>query len=146
MNNKFISVVVLVVLITGGFLIFKNRGLAPTEIEVTNGMPVPGSNVDETIVVNEESVVKEFTIEAVPFSFTPSTMEVNKGDTVKITLKNTKGTHDLKIDDFGVTTRVLQTGEEQIVTFVADQVGTFEYYCSVGTHRAMGMWGTLTVK
>lgn len=148
MNNKLIVIVVVLVLVVGGFLMFKNRGLAPTEQEVTpevgqeveSNMPVPGSETIETVVV------KEFTVEAVPFSFAPSVMTVNKGDTVKITVKNTKGTHDLKIDALGVATRLLNTGEEDTITFVADQTGTFEYYCSVGTHRAMGMVGALTVR
>ena len=90
--------------------------------------------------------VKEFTIDAAPYSFTPNTISVNLGDTVKITLKNTKGTHDLKIDEFGVATRTLNVGEEQTITFVADKSGTFEYYCSIGNHRAMGMVGALTVR
>ncbi len=141
MNNKIISVVIVVILVVGGFLMFKNRGIAPAEVDL--GMPVPGSDVDEMIVEEE---IKEFSISAVPFSFTPSTMVVNKGDTMKITVKNVNGTHDLKIDEFGVSTRMLNAGEEQTVTFVADKTGTFEYYCSVGTHRAMGMVGTLTVR
>ena len=73
-------------------------------------------------------------------------MSVNKGDTVKITVKNVNGTHDFKIDEFNVSTRTLNTGETQTITFVADKAGTFEYYCSVGNHRAMGMVGTLIVR
>ncbi|OHB10015.1 MAG: hypothetical protein A3G05_01850 [Candidatus Zambryskibacteria bacterium RIFCSPLOWO2_12_FULL_45_14] len=133
MNNK-LALSVVIVLILGGFLFFMNRGEAPTEIE----------EVRET---NTTTVsVKEFTIDAAPYSFTPNTISVNLGDTVKITLKNTKGTHDLKIDEFGVATRTLNVGEEQTITFVADKSGTFEYYCSIGNHRAMGMVGALTVR
>jgi plastocyanin len=73
-------------------------------------------------------------------------MSVKKGDTVKITFKNTGGFHDLKIDEFKVATKQLQGGASEVVTFVADKAGTFEYYCSVGNHRAMGMKGTLTVQ
>jgi plastocyanin len=29
---------------------------------------------------------------------------------------------------------------------VADKKGTFEYYCSVGQHRALGMKGKLVVE
>ena len=72
-------------------------------------------------------------------------MTVNKGDTLKVTVKNMKGTHSLKIDEFNTSTRILNAGEEQTITFVADKTGTFQYYCSVGNHRAMGMWGTLNV-
>ena len=30
--------------------------------------------------------------------------------------------------------------------FTADKVGSFEYYCSVGSHRSMGMKGVLKVE
>src|SRR3989344_5454492 len=129
MNSKIIFGIVIIVLIIGGFLIFQNRAVAPIEKEIDSNMPVPGSNVQET------EVIKEISVEAIPFLFTPSVMSVNKGDTVKIV----NGTHDLKIDEFNASTRLLKSGEEQTITFVADKVGTFEYYCSVGTHRAMGM-------
>ena len=72
-------------------------------------------------------------------------MTVKRGDTVSITLKNAGGTHDLKIDEFDEETERLSAGEEETITFVADRAGSFEYYCSVGNHRAMGMKGTLTV-
>src|SRR3989344_1032947 len=151
MNNKIIVVVVIAVLAIGGFLLFKNRGLAPAEIETRSNMPVPRSDVEETEVVEEAgqtnpTSIKEFSIDEVPFSLSPSTITVNRGDTVRITVKNKQGTHDLKIDEFNASTRVLNVGEEQIITFVADKVGVFEYYCSVGNHRAQGMVGTLRVR
>ena len=144
MSNKII-VVIVIILISGGFLLFKNRTIAPTvptetEEGINTNMPVPGSNVDEMIVV------KEFNIEASTYSFSPKTITVNKGERVKITLKNIKGVHDFKIDEFGASTRVLNAGEEETITFLADKSGTFEYYCSVANHRAMGMVGTLIVR
>lgn len=150
MNSKLISIVVVLVLIAGGFLLFKNKSVAPNRIDL--GMPVPGSDVDE-MIVNDDTTdiiptnVKEFSVDATSFSFTPNTMTVNKGDVVKITLKNIKGNHDLKIDEFNASTRVLKAeGEEETITFVTDKAGTFEYYCSVGNHRTMGMVGTLIVR
>ncbi len=159
MNNKWIAVLVVILVALGGFFLFKDKGEAPTgETGVENTMPAPGENVDEMIVEEETSVtpaspsaalpvVKEFTIDNDHFSFKPSSLSVNKGDTVKITFRNTGGTHDLRIDEFtGAATRILSAGESQTITFVADKSGSFEYYCSVGNHRAQGMWGTLTVK
>ena len=91
------------------------------------------------------STTKSFTVDGDNFKFLPNAMTVKKGDTVKITFKNTGGVHDLKIDEFGVATAKLAGGQEETVTFVADKAGTFEYYCSIGNHRQMGMKGTLTV-
>ena len=92
-----------------------------------------------------ENSVKEFTVDAQNYSFSPATMTVKKGDNVKITLVNKGGTHDLVVDEFGVSTPRTTTGQTATIEFVADKVGSFEYYCSVGNHRAMGMWGTLKV-
>src|SRR3989338_7156719 len=151
MNNKITAIVIIAVLANGGFLLFKNKSVAPTDMDINSNMPVPGNDADEMIVEKDvietsPTNVKEFSVDAVPFSFSPSTMSVNKGDTVKITVKNVNGTHDFKIDEFNVSTRTLNTGETQTITFVADKAGTFEYYCSVCNHRAMGMVGTLIVR
>lgn len=144
MNNKIIAVVIVVVLVAGGLLLFKNRGVAPTSMDINSNMPVPlpvpGSDVNEMIVE------KEFSVDAAPFSFSPSTISVDRGDTVTINVKNVNGTHNLKIDEFNASTRVLNAGETQTITFVADKTGTFQYYCSVGNHRAQGMAGTLIVR
>ncbi len=72
---------------------------------------------------------------------------VQQGDTVEVTLCVTGGNHDWVVDEFAIATE--QIGEDSpcsTVEFVADQVGEFEYYCSVGNHREQGMYGTLVVE
>ena len=54
--------------------------------------------------------------------------------------------HDFMIDEFEVATNQIGDGEEEEMEFVADKIGTFEYYCSVGNHRAQGMKGKLIVE
>lgn len=80
------------------------------------------------------------------YYFTPNIMKVQKGDTVKINFKNNDGFHDFKIDEFNIFTPRIKSGETASISFVVDKSGTFEYYCSVGTHRLMGMKGTLIVE
>ena len=80
------------------------------------------------------------------FSFTPSSVVVKKGDRVKITFKNNQGFHDFKIDAYGVATKQFNSPGEEVLEFIADKTGVFEYYCSVGSHRAMGMKGVLKVE
>ena len=91
------------------------------------------------------SQAKEFTITGKSFSFTPNSMKVNQGDTVKITFINEEGFHDFVLDEFQVRTKQIQKGQQETVQFIADKAGSFEFYCSVGTHRQMGMKGTLEV-
>lgn len=109
----------------------------------TTPSTVATTTVDVSVGVGS---VKTFTVTGSNFSFNPKTLSVNKGDKVKIIFKNADGTHDLRIDEFNVATPKIKGGEEATVEFTASKAGSFEYYCSVGSHRAMGMWGTLTVK
>jgi len=158
MNKSIVSIIVLIVVIVAGVYLLKQNVSSPaatenekmTVEENTNGAEAtPEENVLITTTVTtvtETSEVKSFVINGSNFAFAPSSIKVKKGDTVKITLKNVGGTHDLKIDEFKVATAKLADGKEETVTFVADKSGTFEYYCSVGNHRAMGMKGALIVE
>jgi plastocyanin len=93
-----------------------------------------------------KAAVKEFTFNASNYKYDLKEIKVNKGDTVKIILKNNEGMHDWKVDEFDAATEVIQTGETDTVEFVADKTGSFEFYCSVGQHRANGMKGMLIVQ
>lgn len=80
------------------------------------------------------------------FYFEPNEIEVEKGDTVKLTFKAMDGMHDFVVDELAVKTPVIKSGETYEVEFVASQEGEFEFYCSVGEHRAKGMVGKLIVE
>lgn len=162
-------IVVALVLLGGGWYWYSQQNSAPaiidksadfgTDTSANTGAPqgqmedgtIPensnpaGVNVDASATVST-GATKSFTVTGQNFSFIPSTLSVRKGDTVKITFKMASGTsHDFVIDEFSVRTNRLEVGDSQTVTFVADKSGSFEYYCSVGQHRVMGMKGTLTV-
>jgi len=110
-------------------------------------MPTPASTSTPAPTASGVSgQVKEFTVVGVPFSFNPAEIRVKKGDTVRIIFRNEKGTHDWVIDEFNARTKILQVGQTETIQFVANKAGTFEYYCSVGTHRQMGMKGNLVVE
>ena len=93
-----------------------------------------------------EGEVKSFKVTGSAFKFDPKTITVNEGDTVEIVFTNAQGTHDWVIDEFSARTKVLQAGSSETIKFKATKKGSFEYYCSVGNHRAMGMVGTLIVQ
>ncbi|MFT5036933.1 MAG: plastocyanin [Candidatus Azotimanducaceae bacterium] len=80
------------------------------------------------------------------FAYDTEEIIVNKGDEVTINFSSAGGFHDWVIDEFDVATQRIDTGEETSITFVADTVGTFEYYCTVGDHREKGQVGYLTVE
>lgn len=72
---------------------------------------------------------------------------VNVGDTVRLTVVNGDPIlHDLKIDEFGVTTGEMLEDEQTVtLEFIPNQPGAYFYYCSVPGHRQTGMEGVLKV-
>ncbi len=172
--KNFGIILTVVVIIIGGWMVFKNKDIdvgtedndktSTSEMTddsnstddtsgemigstgTTGSVEVGGATTGGTVGGTTTSPVKEFTVTGSSFKFVPATMTVNKGDKVRILFVNSDGFHDFKIDEFNVATKKIASGEQDTVEFVADKTGTFEYYCSVGTHRQMGMKGTLTVK
>lgn len=164
-RNGIIVVVVIIVLILIaiiGYASYSTPAVAPTDNSYTN--TETGSNPGDqssggvlTTVTNSTTTTtttvptttgqsKTFTVTGANFSFTPSTITVNQGDKVTINFVNSGGFHDFRIDEFNVATPQINGGQSATVTFTADKKGTFQYYCSVGNHRQMGMVGTLTVQ
>ena len=89
-------------------------------------------------VIKED--VKEITLQASRFQYSPDTVTVNKGDKVIITIENLDTMHGIRIPDFNVR------GEEG-VEFIADKTGEFEFYCAVfcgDNHKEMK--GKLIIK
>ncbi|HEV7702436.1 MAG TPA: cupredoxin domain-containing protein [Candidatus Paceibacterota bacterium] len=158
MNKTVISIIVLVLVIGGLFFVLKSKkSEAPVvdenQVGTTTdaeGNIIPISTVTTTTTTEQTTTidegVKEFTVTGKNFSFSPSTITVNKGDKVKITFKNTEGMHNFIIDEFGAATKTSQSPDTEVIEFTATKTGSFEYYCSVGNHRAMGMKGSLVVK
>jgi plastocyanin len=151
MNSKLIPILVVTLLVIGGLFLFVGPSQAPIDQDIRGEDVINESEDALTDRANSPddsglASLYEITIEADNFNFVPKIIKVKEGDTVRITLNNLVGVHDLKIDELNVATEVLRPGERQVVEFVATRSGNYEYYCSVGTHRAMGMVGTLVVE
>lgn len=144
-RNLITTLIVVVVLIILGFWYFNQTGqnsqpqpeISPTVQEETSDVSTESASTQET---------KEFNLENQALSFTVKEMRVKKGDKVKVTFKVNQGTHDWTLDEFGAQTKTVAAGESDTVEFVADKVGSFEYYCSVPGHRQAGMKGMLIVE
>ncbi len=67
--------------------------------------------------------VKEFTIEAFRFGYSPDIINVNQGDKVKIYIDNKDTLHGIRIPDLGIK------GNE-VLEFTADKTGEFTWYCT----------------
>ncbi len=112
----------------------------------TNGLAANANISVNTNSTMNTGTEKTFTVNASSFKFDPAEIRVKKGDTVTINLVNAGGLHDWVVDAFNAKTKQINSGATDTVTFVADKIGTFEYYCSVGNHRQMGMKGNLIVE
>lgn len=86
-----------------------------------------------------------FEIEAGQYSYSPSEINVNLGDTVTFELVSTDVVHGLYVDDYGVSVEA-DPGQTATLTFKADTPGSFRFRCNV-TCGAMHpfMIGRLTV-
>jgi len=157
-NAPLITAIVLIASVLLGIGFFALRGSKKTiEPTQTTNTSVPTATVAVAPPISSTSAspspsnvvtptTKTITITGENFSFSPNKISAKLGDTIKIVFTNRGGTHDFVIDEFNVRTKRISSGESDTVTIVASKKGTFEYYCSVGTHRAMGTVGKLIVE
>jgi plastocyanin len=90
--------------------------------------------------------VKIFTVEGGDFFFNITSISVNKGDTVRIILRNVgTWTHNFGVKGYGVRSGTIVPVFSDTLEFIADKSGTFEINCSVGYHRGSGMRAELIV-
>ena len=100
-----------------------------TEQEVTQQVPAGDKEAEEMVAVSN-SEVKEFKMTAKQFAFVPETIEVNKGDKVRLIVTSTDIPHGIAIPEYGINER-LDPGKEVSIEFTADKQGTFTAFCSV---------------
>ena len=138
MNKYFILIIVGVILIGAG--IGYRMFLLPQR-----SVPVTTGKVREMTIIAKKN----------EWRFTPEIVEIQRGDTVKLTIVNEDDyDHGIAIDAYGISQRM--PAKQTIKTeFVATQNGDFPFYCSVpcgegivnGTKRThFDMVGTLKVR
>ncbi|MEM2138343.1 MAG: cupredoxin domain-containing protein [Candidatus Anstonellaceae archaeon] len=125
-NQKHLFIFVgMLVLAFVGFMIFDSQGRS----RGYGGDCGPNGCSGAGMPVGDASL-KEFTITASRFKFEPSTITVNKGDRVRLTLRNSDVSHGIAISEFNVDLRA-GAGETKSIEFLADKEGTFNFFCSI---------------
>lgn len=138
MNKAFIGVIVLF------FALF--LGACTQQNSVTPSLaPVEEGDQIERMNVGDDLPSREVAVEAFNYGFTPSTIEVTKGEKVKLVVNNKGGFHDFVAKDLDINAQ-LDVIKPTEIEFTADKVGSFEFICSVGDHASQGMKGTIVVK
>jgi len=69
-------------------------------------------------------------VRARSYEYTPSTIDVQRGDLVTIELESTDALHGLRIDGYDLELRS-SPGQPALLTFLADRPGVFRVRCSV---------------
>ena len=103
-------------------------------------------SAETEVDVDADTTTHVIDLDGFNYGYSMDEIRVSEGDTVTINLTSTDGFHDWVVDEFDAATERIRDGETTSVTFVADTAGTYEFYCSVGNHRAEGMVGTLIVE
>lgn len=161
-NNMmlYVALVVVAVLIVGGFLFLSGRGsnmatpatnTTTDEMTDTNSVGESVVNTDDSMMEDEgemmEGDIREVTVDGSEYSYSPSSLTVTEGENIRLTFNNVGNLpHNFVIDELGVATQTVPGGGSDTVEFTASQSGTFDFYCSVGNHRSLGMEGELDVQ
>jgi len=151
MNKSNLIFGLVIVLVVGGIV----YATAPKQTSINNSGKETSISSSSQAMVEKDSAkssselmtknIKEINMEAGSFYYKPNTITVKKGETVKIVMHSVSMMHDFNIDELNVRMPIVKNGDTGIVEFTADKVGTFEYYCSVGQHRANGQVGKITI-
>ena len=88
---------------------------------------------------------RTFEIDARQYSYSPSELQVNQGDTVTIQLVSTDVVHGLSVDGYDISIEA-DPGQTATLTFTANKAGSFRFRCNVtcGTMHPF-MIGKITV-
>ena len=69
-------------------------------------------------------------IDARQYTYSPSELKVNAGDTVNIQLVSTDVVHGLYVDGYDISIEA-DPGQTRTLSFVADKPGSFRFRCNV---------------
>lgn len=123
----------------------------PTTEPATEPTTEPTDVVDRTMEDDVDAQVDalpalSYVVDSFEFGYSSSALTAKVGQTVNVTLTNSgSGSHNFVIDALGVNSGIISSGESVSFSFTPQEAGSFEFYCSIGSHKAMGMVGTLTV-
>lgn len=83
-------------------------------------------------------------------SYNTDSVNVEEGETVRFVYENEGGFHDLVLErngeDVASTDTLSSSGATDSFTHTFEEDGEYLFYCSVGSHRAQGMEGTVNLQ
>lgn len=153
--------VVVALLVVAGVVVFGMRGNNASNSGAETMLADDAHNMDSDMVGGDamggDEIAMEIDQSAIEiqggsFYFEPNVIRVRAGEPVTITLHSVDEddgmdmVHDFVIDELNVQSEEAAEGESTTFTFTPTEPGEYEFYCSIGQHRANGMFGTLIVE
>jgi plastocyanin len=126
--------------------------ISPTQVYVRLNGTAQNNNQTGTLTVSSGSDAGAHIVNAGNFYYAPAQLTITAGDTVYWV--NDGGTHNVNFTTNTITGQPYNnpesfvsspTGDTELYSYVFNTPGTYEYDCSVGSHAANGMIGTITV-
>lgn len=126
----------------------RSDGTLPSLSSALNRSTTPNSTPADAAITLTQGSIRDVEVIATEYQFTPSEVRIKKGETVKITFKNNgRMDHNWMVDGLGgASIDTTKAGATNSITLTPSQKGTFTVFCSIGSHRALGMQGTLVVE
>lgn len=107
-------------------------------MKITRSSYTTGNAVQD--ITTPAGETKEFNVKAFRFGYEPNSITLNEGDKVKIIINNTDTLHGMTIPQLGIS-------GDNVIEFVADKKGEFDWYCNVFCGKGHGsMGGRLIVR
>ena len=78
----------------------------------------------------ESGALREFTLQARKYAFTPGLIDVRQDDLVRVTLRAEDIPHSFTVDAYRIAKRAA-AGQTVTFEFRADRPGTFPFYCNL---------------
>lgn len=138
---------VLIALAVVAVLALQGGYKAPAKPTLTPAVVAPQTQTPVAATAEKAGEAREIVVSGSEFKFSPASISLTKGETVKITFKNTGSlSHNLVIGELKTATKTIGAGKEDSITVTADKTGAYTFYCDVDKHRQQGMEGKVEVK
>lgn len=146
-----ITIVVLVILGVGGFLVISSSSSKKTQNavgDVSRSTPsaMPSATA-ESVMAEENGEVTSLIVEASEMKFDKPVITIKAGQKISLKVKNIgQMPHDWVLEGTDIKTKMITKGSEETIEFSVEKPGEYIFFCSVGSHRKLGMEGKLIVK
>lgn len=79
----------------------------------------------------DDSETKIINMVAKTWEFIPSTIEVNKGETIKLVIAGEDTTHGIAVPQIGIPNTEIPAGQITEIIFTPEKTGAFKFSCTV---------------